>query len=92
VLAPLGDVQPLTAYVRPHNVDLARMRNGTPAIPVKVTHVNAAGPIARLELVRTDNGEQLSAEIRREDHAELGLSVGDEAFAKLRKVQVFPRG
>jgi hypothetical protein len=47
---------------------------------VKVTHVNAAGPIARLELVRTDNGELLSAEIRREDHAELGLERRRRSF------------
>jgi sulfate transport system ATP-binding protein len=92
VLAPLGTEQPLTAYVRPHNVDLSRHRNGTPAIPVRVQHVNAAGPIARLELIRTDNGEELSVELPREEHAALGLVAGEEAFAKLRKVQVFPRG
>jgi sulfate transport system ATP-binding protein len=91
VLAPLGTEQPLTAYVRPHNVDLSRHRNGTPAIPVRVQHVNAAGPIARLELIRTDNGEELSVELPREEHAALGLVAGEEAFAKLRKVQVFPR-
>jgi hypothetical protein len=33
VLAPLGDVQPLTAYVRPHNVDLARCAMALPPFP-----------------------------------------------------------
>jgi sulfate/thiosulfate transport system ATP-binding protein len=79
-----------TAYVRPHNVDLSRVRNGGPSLPVRVTHVNAAGSIARLELVRTDTGEPLSAELARAAHALLGLSVGDEAFAKLKKIQVYP--
>lgn len=81
--------KPTTAYVRPHQVDLLRTRNGTPVIPVKVTHVNAAGPVARLELVRTDNGEELSVELPRERYAQLGLTVGEEAFAKLKKLQVF---
>ncbi|MDB6149739.1 MAG: sulfate transporter, ATPase subunit [Chthoniobacter sp.] len=89
IIAPLTN-DPLAAYVRPHHVDLFRVRNGTPVIPVRVKHVNAAGAVARLELIRTDNGEAFSAEIPREQHAELGLVAGDEAFAKVNRVKIFP--
>ena len=82
--------QSLTAYVRPHNVDLSRVLNGVPALPVRVTHINAAGSIARLDLVRIDTGEKLFAEIPRADHTRLALAVGDQAFAKFKKIQIFP--
>jgi sulfate transport system ATP-binding protein len=86
---PQPGEQAVTAYVRPHNVDLSRVRNGVPCLPVRITSIHAAGAVARFDLVRTDNGEALSAEISRADHTRLGFSVGEEAFAKLKKIQVF---
>ncbi|MDB6155883.1 MAG: sulfate transporter, ATPase subunit [Chthoniobacteraceae bacterium] len=87
-----GGVHSLTAYVRPHQIGLSRVPNGTPVLPVKVTHIHAAGSSARVDLIRIDNGEELAAEISREDFEQLALTVGEEAFARFKKIQVYPGG
>lgn len=83
---------PATAYVRPHNIHLSKRRNGTPAIEVTVRHIHAAGPVARVELQRADTGENLEAELPREEERALALNVGDTAFASLRDARVFLAG
>lgn len=90
---PLGSTDrraSAVAYVRPHNIALAKYRNGKPVIEVKVRHIHAAGPVARLELQRTDTGEELEAELPRNEEKALDLRVGDTAFASLREARVFP--
>ena len=92
LLGPL-DLQNLSstvAYVRPHNIHLTRQKNGVPSIEVRVRYIHAAGPIARVELERTDNGEELEAELPRKEEQALALNVGDTAFASLREARVFP--
>jgi len=92
LLAPLGFREghsAAVAYVRPHNVQLTRHKNGVPSIEVKVRHIHAAGPVARVELERIDTGEELEAELPRREERELALSVGDTAFASLREARVF---
>jgi sulfate transport system ATP-binding protein len=93
LLAPLGlhDRRvTAVAYVRPHNIQLARFKNGQPVIEVRVRHIHAAGPTARVELQRTDTGEELEAELPRREEQALALQVGDTAFASLRAARVFP--
>ncbi|MEP6672897.1 MAG: sulfate/molybdate ABC transporter ATP-binding protein [Chthoniobacter sp.] len=94
LLAPLEmrDQTDAVAYVRPHNIQLARSRNGKPVLEVTVRHIHAAGPTARLELRRTDNGEEFEAEVPRIEEQHLALKVGETAFATLRDARVFPRG
>jgi len=78
------------AYVRPHNIHLTRLKNGVPSIEVRVRHIHAAGPVARVELERADNGESLEAELPRREEQNLALNIGDTAFASLRDARVFP--
>jgi sulfate transport system ATP-binding protein len=91
-LAPLGLTggQNAVAYVRPHNIQLTKQKNGVPSFEVRVLHIHAAGPTARVELRRTDTGEELEAELPRREEQELALTVGDTAFASLRDAHVFP--
>ena len=79
----------VVAYVRPHNVHVAKSKNGVASIEVKVTHVHAAGPIARVELARADNGEEIEAEISRQRFQELGLQIGDTAYASLHDARIY---
>jgi sulfate/thiosulfate transport system ATP-binding protein len=78
------------AYVRPHNIQISKHRNGSPVIEVTVRHIHAAGPVARVELQRTDTGEGMEAELPRQEEQALALNVGDTAFASLREARVFP--
>lgn len=94
LLAPLEmqNQQDAIAYVRPHNIQLTRVKNGRPVLEVKVRSIYAAGPTARLELERTDNGEELEAEVPRIEEQHLALKVGETAFASLREARIFPAG
>ncbi len=76
-------------YVRPHELDIARQRNGTPTVEAVIRHIHAIGPTVRVELARRDNGELIEAELTRERFGELSLKAGEEVHVKPRKLQVF---
>ncbi len=76
-------------YVRPHELDIARHRNGAPTIEAVIRHIHAIGPTVRVELARRDNGELMEAELTRERFGELALKSGEEVHVKARKLQVF---
>jgi sulfate transport system ATP-binding protein len=80
---------PLLAFVRPHNVDLARQCNGIARIEVRVLHVHSAGPIARVGLERIDTGEGFEAELSRQQHDALKLAPGEIAYAALKDVRLY---
>jgi len=76
-------------YVRPHELDIARHRNGSPTVEAVIRHIHAIGPTVRVELARQDNGELMEAELTRERFGELALKTGEEVHVKARKLQVF---
>ncbi len=76
------------AYVRPHDVEIARGGNGD-SILARVHHVSFAGPYVHVHLTRRDNGEAIDAALTRDRYKELDLKSGDEVYAKLRNARVF---
>lgn len=78
------------AYVRPHNIHLTRHRNGSPVLEMRVRHIHAAGPTAKVELDRADTGESVEVELPRQEHEALALQVGETAYASLRQAKLFP--
>jgi sulfate/thiosulfate transport system ATP-binding protein len=100
-LAQIGDIEveapehagtrdaPAVAYVRPHEIELERDRNGEAVIEAIVRYVHAVGPTARLELERNDNGERIDAELTRERYRELELKAGERVYVKPRDMRIF---
>jgi sulfate transport system ATP-binding protein len=80
---------PAIGYVRPHELDIARHRNGAPTIEAVIRHITAIGPTVRLELQRSDGGGQIDAELTRERFGELDLKTGEQVHVTPRKLQVF---
>jgi sulfate transport system ATP-binding protein len=80
---------PAVAYVRPHEIELERHRNGEAVIEAVVRYGHAVGPTARLELERRDNGERIEAELTRERYRELDLQAGEQVFVKPRDMRIF---
>jgi sulfate transport system ATP-binding protein len=76
------------AYVRSHDVALARTPNGAPWVPAVVTHVRRVGVVVRVRL-RAAAGELL-AEIPHHDWVALGVGRGDEVVASVRRARRFP--
>src|SRR5262245_61749781 len=62
---------PARVYIRPHEVDIETSPNGAGRLPARVTHVNAAGPITRVQVHVPEMEMELSVELSRDRSAEL---------------------
>jgi sulfate transport system ATP-binding protein len=76
-------------HVRPHDLELARERNGKPSWPGRVVRITPLGALVRLD-VKLDDGTDVRVEITRERHAALQPSVGSAFFVTPRESTVFP--
>jgi len=85
------------AYVRPHDLDVARYvsgSNGAPGIVAKLTRAMVIGPIARLELLPLDaaaagSGDIIEAQIPAQHYHELDFKEGDTLVLTPRRARVF---
>jgi sulfate/thiosulfate transport system ATP-binding protein len=85
-----GAAESRIGYVRPHEMQLKRERNGdAAAVEATVTAIYKAGPLARVDLRRQDTGESVLAEVPRSVFEELSLKKGDTVFVKPVTVRVF---
>ena len=80
---------PAVGYVRPHELDIERHRNGAATVEAIVRHINAIGATVRLDLERVDDGGTIEAELTRERFQELALKTGEQVHVKPRRLQVF---
>src|SRR3954469_20722199 len=96
----LGGEQPLpmnlpgrddlgSVYVRPHDLDIMRHRNGRPSWPGRVARLTPLGGLARVEVDLPD-GTGLQVQLTRERSLELALAPGDTVFVTPREPKVFP--
>ena len=86
-----GDAPPPqrgVAYVRPHDVEVAREGNGD-TIAARVDHVSFAGPFVQVQLTRADTHEAIEAAITRERYRELALKSGEPVHLRFRNARVF---
>jgi sulfate transport system ATP-binding protein len=86
---PHAKARPASVYVRPHELDILRPRNGTPGISARVVHVNAAGSVTRVELETLNSGRSVHVELSQGRHAELQLTAGETVLVAPRRVRVF---
>ena len=78
-----------TAYVRPHDLAVERAASGAAGVAAVVRHVSVVGPVARVELERSDTAEPLAAELTRDALQTLGLGPGDAVRVRPRTARVF---
>jgi sulfate/thiosulfate transport system ATP-binding protein len=78
-----------TAYVRPHDVEVSRLANGTPSFIAEVISTSMTGPTARVYLQLRETKELVEAEMTREQHRELDLAAGEIVHVSWRKAKVF---
>jgi sulfate transport system ATP-binding protein len=81
-----GDV---VAAVRPHDLVVARDRDSAYAIEASIRHIQAVGPLVRIELYRADNHEPLEAQIDKLTQQQLALKTGETVFVTPRNLRVF---
>ena len=79
-----------TAYVRPHDIEVHKVRNGSAqGFEATVSYIHAIGPLVRLELQPADQSELVEAELTQERFRELNLTQGENVFVYPRNVRVF---
>ena len=77
------------AYVRPHEIDLARKHGTGQGIPVRLNHAYLAGASAYLELEREDMQAIIEAQVPEHLYRELNLKEGESLLARPRRARVF---
>jgi hypothetical protein len=80
---------PAIACVRHHDVKVHLEPSELAPIAARITHVNAAGSIVRVELERLDDKSRIAAELAKENGVP-PLHPGAPAYVELRNVRVFP--
>ncbi len=83
-----GSDGPILVYVRPHDLDVARDRDGRPAWPAKINRLTPLGGTVRLDLTLQD-GTALIVELTRERARGLALDRGDDVFVSPKDPRVF---
>jgi sulfate transport system ATP-binding protein len=79
---------PVSVYVRPHDLEVDRHRNGHPSWPGTVRRLVPLGGHVRLE-VALANGTEVLVQLGRDRQAELALAAGDEVYVTPRELKVF---
>ena len=79
---------PANVYVRPHELDLRRDKNGTANLAARVLRINPAGSFAKITLT-LDNGSEIQVDLPFERYQEINLQPGETVYISPRKVRVF---
>ena len=77
-----------TAYVRPHDIDVAT-QSSEHAVQATVDHAVALGSVVRLELSRRDNGEVVEVELPRDRYDGLKIVHGNLVWLTPRRARFF---
>jgi len=75
-------------YVRPHELEIERYLNGSPAIAASVARVNPAGAFAKIALTTKEGGD-IQVDLPLERYEQLGLQPGETVFVSAKKARVF---
>jgi len=78
-----------TAYIRPHDLEVERYVQGAQGIVVKLRRAHAIGPLAQLDLERTDNAQIIEATISNERYIALNLKDGETLVVRPKRLRVF---
>jgi sulfate transport system ATP-binding protein len=75
-------------YVRPHDLDIQRERNGHPCWPARVERVTPLGGVVRMEL-SIDDDHHIHLELPSDQTTDLTVSRGDLLYVVPRLINVF---
>jgi sulfate transport system ATP-binding protein len=86
-----GEDEAITAYIRPHEVDIDRDSHGSDSMFAVVTRINRSGPMVKVALVAQEGQLPLDVELPHERDEELSLVSGDRVWVYPRQIRVFRR-
>jgi len=83
-----GEATGNVVFVRPHLLEITRAPNGGNNFRATTKHINAAGPLVKVEAV-TEWGATVHVEMSQERFRELGLAKDEAVFMTPKDVAVF---
>lgn len=83
------DQSSVVAYVRPHDIEISYSRTDEFFIPAQICHINPAGPMVRIQLIRQDTTELIEAELTRERYSQLSLQKHQSVYLRINNPQFF---
>jgi sulfate transport system ATP-binding protein len=82
------DAKTALVFVRPHLLEIELQPNGGGHFRAKIEHINAAGPVVRVDLV-TNWGDPVHVELPHDRYRMLGLKRNDSVFVIPKEKRVF---
>jgi sulfate transport system ATP-binding protein len=76
-------------FVRPHELELTRGREGSSALEAKITHINPAGSVVKVRLIAEQFGLLLNVDVVPERYAALGLKAGELVYISPKRARMF---
>jgi sulfate/thiosulfate transport system ATP-binding protein len=76
-------------FVRPHELDLSRVREAASAIEAKITHINPAGSVVKVRLLAEQFGLLVNVDVVQERYVMLGLRSGEIVYIAPKKARMF---
>jgi sulfate transport system ATP-binding protein len=80
--------EPAPVRVRPHDLELSRAAETSASLHATVRRIQTAGPLARVEVL-TEHQDSVLVEMPHERLRELGLSLDDTVYVRLKDSRVF---
>ncbi|HXJ35995.1 MAG TPA: sulfate ABC transporter ATP-binding protein [Candidatus Eisenbacteria bacterium] len=77
------------AFVRSHELEILRTKNGRPSLEAKVTHINPARPVVKVRVYSETFGVVLNVDLSWDRFTELKLVPGDVVQVSPRQMRVF---
>ena len=78
-----------TAFVRSHELEIQRERNGRPALKANVVHINPARTMVKVRLHAEEFAVWLNVDLGWERYNELQLRPGESVYVSPRRMRVF---
>ncbi len=75
-------------FVRPYDLEILSDPNGRPGLHARITRVQSAGPVVKIELV-ADTGQPLNVELSHDRFRQEPRTVGEEVFVIPRDLRIF---
>ena len=77
-------------FVRPHELQISRVREGASALEAKITHINPAGAVVKVRLLSEEFGLLVNVDVIPEQYSAMRLKAGEMVFISPKRARMFP--
>ncbi|HEY1380363.1 MAG TPA: sulfate/molybdate ABC transporter ATP-binding protein [Gemmataceae bacterium] len=76
-------------YVRPHELEIDRVCQGSSCLHARIVHINPAGSVVKVRLLAEEFGLAINVDLTPPRQQELGLKVGEHVHVFPQRIRVF---